>query len=289
MSRLLTLSRTKEKKVGTETDHKDQRSYLPRASLTGTRSKTYGFHESKEGREFLRYLFGPFLRRTEFGVGKVASIISDSFSNRDVQTREVDRVKSALRRWHKESQSEIFPKDLDASLRLAERIECEMMAVEDIAKILSDVACTDIKIQMGLAFSRYHYGENTENYGFSIEQVVEAIEGIFAVYTAFNSSLFGNSKENDKREPEPRWQLGPTGQIYRFKPVKKHRFVLVQRFELALEEDDFANIEAAQAIRELHSGFAFPTSNQQIRMLLASHGPPFQRSYEALEMREPRN
>lgn len=144
--------------MGTETDQLKilEAMFLQHETAQGIQS--YGFHKSKEGRELIRQLFQPFLRRRNIGEGKVASIIADSYANPDYQAREIDRTKSALRRWLKDGQSELWPKDDEKNLRYISRLESEFIAVEEVNEVLLDTAETIQKHRTGITLAQMIYG-----------------------------------------------------------------------------------------------------------------------------------
>lgn len=97
--------------MGTETDQHLPRSVIPLTETQHFPEGTLGFSVTKEGRDYLQKLFKAFLLRSKYGERKVATIIADIHGNSEISLKEVELVRSALRRWNRDSQSEIFPKD----------------------------------------------------------------------------------------------------------------------------------------------------------------------------------
>lgn len=265
--------------MGTETDLSAFLGAIPRVSLKGSSEENFGFHLSKEGRSFLQALFNGYKRRTGFGEGKIASIVSDSFPSNEAQSREVDRLKSALRRWSKDSQSELWPKDPTKNIRLLARLETEMMAVEEMRKILSDVAQTDLKIQIGLSLSNFIYGKSNQEMESKVQKMSQNLCGTYQTYVIEPAPDFGR---NDIAEEEriEKGDVKALREYYRFSPVQGCAFVLAQKFFLSGKFENYEDANRQTSIEQLFSGFAFPLHENEIHVFLTSHGPHRERTHE---------
>ncbi|MEZ5887521.1 MAG: hypothetical protein R3D56_11675 [Paracoccaceae bacterium] len=279
----------------------------------------FGFYKSKEGREFLRQLFKHYLRRQNLGEGKVATIIADSFAQSEKQEREVDRTKSALRRWSRDGQGELWPKDQNKNLRSLRRLENEYLSVTEIREVLQDTAETIQKHQSGIALSNFFYGASKiEQINEDIDQIQSSFCGLYDVKELSNqdhSDPYEEEKKDivekliaevrkrgvdrnviqidpshfdfetkafiDTRET-PSYQIdhSSSARFIRLNRVKGRSFMVMQSFEVKLDDEDIPRP------RRLSTGYAFPMKNGTLHALLTESGPSSDRSYFAYSPNE---
>jgi hypothetical protein len=296
--------------VGTESDQVGLLNAVFLAYEQNGRESSFGLFRSKEGREFLRRLFRPYLRRQNFGEGKVASIIADTHPNPETQAREVDKTKSALRRWGRDGQVELWPKDEDKNIRHMRRLENEFLSVPELREIIEDTAETTQRHQVGIAFSFFFYGPLPPSQNDpEVEKLQSEFEGLYnikelqlqTVTDPFERIKFDILKQISRTAnyknvanidldalgidradlfetyDSPSYKIRRDGEKYvRFSRVPSRNFMLVQSFELG------KNQESELRARKLSTGFAFPLSDGTLHLLLTDAGPPSRRSYLAL-------
>ncbi len=273
----------------------------------------FGFYRSKEGREFLRKLFEPYLRRQSIGEGKAATIIADSHPNSDYQDREVDKTKSALRRWRNDGQNELWPKDEEKNLRCLQRLENEFLAVQELREIMEDTAETVQKHQTGIAFANFFYGALPARYADpEIEELHFQFEGLYhGQGLRFDAAV--DSYEDVKKEIFDKlikqvrttgiapnlidFQLGkldPDNAIYNTREtagymlggssgysyyylthVDKRNFMLVQEFALVFENGKDPRT------RKHSVGYAYPMLDGSLHMLMTDTVPSSRKTYVA--------
>ncbi len=273
----------------------------------------YGFCRTQEGRLFLRELLEPFLNRFNFREGKVATIIADQSGSIDVQTREVDRTKSALRRWYKDGQAELWPKDSAKNLRYMERIEKEMMAVEAVAEILSDQAVSISKIQTGESIGRFFFGTiGLGKLPADIDYLQSEIEGLYEIYDAprfsdpsqketinIDGEIFVKMQSGQVRpgpahnywEENGDWYVisdqlnngqgernyGNHGDRYMYvRRISSYSFMLIHSFVLA--QGGRVNPGDVK-LDDVRSGYGYILEDGSFHSLLAAHSPPSPRTY----------
>lgn len=276
---------------------------------------SFGFYKSKEGREFLRRLFRPYLRRQSMGEGKAASIISDAHANPDTQASEVDKTKSALRRWGREGQSELWPKDEEKNLRQMRRLENEFISVPELKEVLEDTAETVQKHQSGVALSFFFYGslppsrsdpkvaklhENFEGL-FSITSLVKVDEadpferiktdiinqlieevrtkGVAPNTIQIDPKLFDFDTSGfvDTYETNGFREARPSdSKFIRFTRVPNRNFMLAQTFEIEMAKGETGRV------RRLSAGYAFPLKDGTLHIFLSDFNPPSHRTYMSL-------
>lgn len=311
MSRVSALTRTKEKIVGTETDRYGvlHSSFLAYEEEDGL--KTFGYYRSKEGREFLRRLYPFYLRRVEFGDGKVATIIADTHANPKEEEREVSRTKQALRRWRQDGQAELWPKDSQRNARQLRRLENEYLSIIELSEVLGDRAETIQKIQSGHALARFFYGSlpfgktNNEiaylhavwNGIYKVEKLtaLRASDKLAVIQRNIISTLVQDFEETgqvpnsidlvpfgidrDSLENRDRTILISGRQNedthLRLSTVKGMNFMIAQEFDLKSDG------EALRA-RNFSTGYAFPMPDGTFHILFTKHGPKHKREYVAL-------
>lgn len=297
--------------MGTDSDQASfiRASFLVHETVDGESS--LGFYRSKEGREFLRRLFKPYLRRQNMGEGKVATIIADGHANPDTQDREVDRTKSALRRWSKDGQSEIWPKEPEKNLRCLRRLENEYLSVQELREIMEDTAETIQKHQAGIAFSHFFYGalpvDQTDPEVKSIQQEFEGIyeanvlvqepaqDGFEHIKKEIAEELAKEVRKHglapnviqidpgrfnfddaiiDTRET-PGFVISPSHptRFVRLVCVPNRNFMLVQEFRKDYKKDEF------DRPRLMSIGYAFPLRDRTLHLMLTEAGPPLCRQY----------
>lgn len=296
--------------MGTDSDRAGllQAAFLAHEVEDGT--EFFGFYRSKEGREFLRQLLTPYLRRQEMGFGKVATIISDSLGNPDSQDREVERTKHALKRWLRDGQSELWRKDVETSRRYLRRLEGEFLAVPELREIMADTAATVQKHQSGIALANFFYGPLPP---------LKADPEIESIHNEFEGFYYGQAKvwfqDNDpfedirrevvrQLEAEVRKNGLPPNVIeldrslfsaenmffdtrepggYISDSASKHRYFLLSKVEdrnfMLAQEFDLEFDEKAGRPRRLSTGYAFPTADGTLHLLLTETCPPLRKSY----------
>lgn len=271
--------------------------------------KTFGYYRSKEGREFLRRLYEPYLRRVDFGDGKVASIIADIMANPDAEKREVDRTKSALRRWRRDGQVEIWPKEPNKNLRYFERIENEFASIDELREIMNDNAETIQKVQTGYALASFFYGSlpygktkddigylhgrlsglfrisklqpiSTQHYEDELvrkiaKEIILEMQRTGSPPESIDISPFhGENQFWDTREPGGGFRVNHSEpeKFIRLSAVRRENFMLAQEFELAGPNEDLRP-------RNVATGYAFPMADNTLHVFFSNLGPRNKREY----------
>lgn len=267
----------------------------------------YGFYKTAEGRNFLRALFGPFLNRVDFREGKVASIIADTSGSPDAQKREVEATRSALRRWHKNGQVELWPKDSEKNLRYLARIEAEMMHLSDFAEIFEDQVLTQSKVQVGNGLAMCFYGTNNIFHSQERIRYLHAqSEGTYQVLlNRYNEGDFGSGKyiavdgemlrkpklgedisehqttiykgekyivENQHPSDAPAgYQVTATEIYYSLKRVPNQNFMLLYVLTLGPKQNQENGSEFL--FSKIQGGYCYPMEDGSFFAVLGTHGP----------------
>lgn len=219
----------------------------------------HGYFNTSEGRNFLRKLYPSYLAREPHGDWKIATIIADDRPNDD---KEIDRTRSALRRWSA-GQSELWGKDAAKSLRLMERLEHQMMLVPEISAILDDQAASIQKIDVGNALSLLFYGKNiSEKYSKYVDFLSE-FEGLYEC-------------------TEGAWDTKKHGRKFYcyYKKPKGLHFLIAHEFTLDHQDNN------RPLIKNRNSGYVFPVksvgSSMEFHRFMISHTDPKHRKVEML-------
>lgn len=311
MSRVSALACTKEKFVGTKTErygvlHSSFLAYEEDGGL-----KTFGYHRSKEGREFLRILYRLYLEDNEFSDGKVATIIADTPKNPSEEKKEVSRTKQALRRWREDGQAELWPRDNKRNERHLKKLENEFIAVKEFQEVMEDRAETIQKVQSGHALASFFYGvlpfgRTHPDVGYlharfqgiyEVEHLkthspTDRLSGIrdriiYELATAYSESgsvpksldlsPYGldRSMFEDMDHDILVSKNGPGWTHLRLSTEPGMNFMIAQEFDLKNEDGE-------PRARNISTGYAFPMLDGTLHILLTKHGPKHKREYLAL-------
>jgi hypothetical protein len=300
--------------MGTETD---QYRFLAASFLAHEKehgSENLGYFRSREGREYLRKFYQPLLRRRNCSDGKIASVISDTYAAPHVQEKEINRTKSALRRWREDGQTELWPKDPAKNLRYLKRLEVELLNQPEIREVLFDSAKTVQELQTGHILSNFFYGASPfQHNNEDISYLQGQSEGLYLIHELRPSSSEGPWTEevakkiySDIRETlvelecipesfdlrpykkyeEPHLDMSESHggmsiinrefmKFIRLSRVKMANFMIAQVFEIPYERSEHS------VPRNRSTGFAFPLSNNTVHILFSSYGPETSRIYMA--------
>lgn len=259
--------------MGTDSDHKIGTPKIPLIASSGESPDLLGFYLTREGRSFLQKLFKHFLARANLGERKVASIVSDHAGNPNADSKEVELVRSALRRWNRDGQIELFPKDAQKNARVMQRLEREMLEQPDIRVVLSDVAKTDEKVQIGEALARIYYTQNNLKNRHEIAYLQAAIDGLYQEW-ASDEMPIGVGTEQYR-------YIKTGGRIfYRLRQLSEMNFMVAQKFSSVRE--GAWGFKGTELVTMLHTGFGFPLPDGSIHLHFFNLGPPNTRVYEVL-------
>ena len=238
----------------------------------------HGFFRTREGRSYLHSLFEEFLKRAKIGRGKVAMLIASRSGSPDVQDREADRTKSALRRWHQDRQSELWPKEPERNLEYMERLEIEMMQSDPIEVRLSETAASIRKMQTGTAFARFFYG--TDAVARLSEEIIAKRREIEGLLEERKSKFIAADSDWESAG----YFADPNFRYTYLRSVPERSFMLMHTFEV-----DFSGPRNSQiTFSALRSGYAYLMADGSVHCLLKSHDDGFS-SYDTYVLQRPEN
>lgn len=238
----------------------------------------YGFHQTFEGRKFLRFAYRRYIaiRRLREGPkapahGKVALIVADPQPQH--QEKEDEKTTSALRRWADENQTELWAGDTDKTLRVMERLE-ELISTEvEIAEILEDRAADLRRIDFANAISAFFYPVSPHSRAV-VRQALTKLCGVFS----------------SQLEGEPAGFVSPDfkqmGIFYRAVLHDYLPLISIQEFTLSKDLSyvcDFETLSLEPLVSDRRAGFAFVGDKGQVIRFMVTHRAPGIRWLETWE------
>lgn len=145
----------------------------------------FGFYQSKEGRDFLRFCYNSYRDALGQSHGKVGLIVAEriiSGSSEEAQNDEDAKTASALRRWLEDGQGELWAGDIGKSIRVLQKLEELLMSERRIREIMEDRAAQIRKKDFFGAISSFFYMPTSPRRRAILRQMLKQHTGVFSIW-----------------------------------------------------------------------------------------------------------